>query len=176
MTGSAARPPVVVMGVQGSGKSTIAELLARRIGGRAVDGDRLHSPENVAKMAAGIPLDDADREPWLRTIGGILDAERDSGIVVVCSALRRAYRDLLRQVAPGTEFVHLYGSYELISARVNTRTHEYMPPGLLRSQFEILEPLEPDEAGIAIDVAATPEQIVADAVAYLARGRVTDAG
>jgi carbohydrate kinase (thermoresistant glucokinase family) len=170
MTDPVSYPPIVVMGVQGSGKSTIAELLAERIGGRAVDGDRLHSSENVAKMAAGIPLDDADREPWLRTIGELLHEERHLGIVVVCSALRRVYRDLLRSEAPGTVFVHLFGSFDLIASRVNGRTHEYMPPELLRSQFDILEPLGADEAGIALDVAASPGEIVDAAVAYLHDG------
>ncbi|NYD53129.1 gluconokinase [Microbacterium pseudoresistens] len=160
-------PPVVVMGVQGSGKSTIAELLASRTGGRAVDGDRLHPADNVARMAAGVPLSDADREPWLRTIGDLLDAHRGDNIVVVCSALRRNYRDLLRDRAPGTVFVHLSGSFELISERVDARTHEYMPPALLRSQFASLEPLEPDEDGIVIDVAAAPVRIVDEAVAFL---------
>jgi len=162
-------PPIVVMGVQGSGKSTLAEQVARRIGGRAVDGDRLHSEANVAKMAAGIPLVDADREPWLRAIGRLLDAERDTGIVVVCSALRRSYRDLLRSEAPGTVFVHLFGSFELISSRVNSRIHEYMPPALLRSQFDTLEPLQEDEAGIALDVSASPEELADAAVAFLGR-------
>ncbi len=165
-------PPVVVMGVQGSGKSTIAAMLAERIGGRFVDGDRLHSAQNVAKMASGMPLTDADREPWLHTIGGVLDAGRADGVVVVCSALRRSYRELLRADAPGTVFVHLHGDYELIASRVGARTHEYMPPGLLRSQFDSLEPLEHDEPGIALDVAATPEEIADAAMAYLRAPRI----
>src|SRR5690606_30296083 len=115
-------------------------------------------------------LDDADREPWLRTIGKLLHEERQLGIVVVCSALRRAYRDLLRSEAPGTVFVHLFGSFELIASRVNRRTHEYMPPELLKSQFDTLEPLGADEAGIALDVAASPGEIVDAAVAYLRAG------
>ncbi len=168
MTGSGSSyPPIVVMGVQGSGKSTLAEQIAGRIGGRAVDGDRMHSEANVAKMAAGSPLTDEDRDPWLRAIGALLQAEREDGIVVVCSALRRAYRDLLRSEAPGAVFVHLHGSFELISSRVNSRTHEYMPPALLRSQFDILEPLQPDEQGIALDVVASPAELTDEAVAYL---------
>jgi len=177
MTGSGSSfPPVVVMGVQGSGKSTLAEQIARRTGGRAVDGDRMHSEANVAKMAAGIPLTDEDRDPWLREIGLLLDAERDSGIVVVCSALRRAYRDLLRDEAPGTVFVHLFGTFELIAGRVNSRTHEYMPPVLLRSQFDTLEPLQANEQGIALDVVAPPAELADAAVAYLQGLRSPDAG
>lgn len=164
---ASAYPPVVVMGVQGAGKSTIASMLAQRIGGRYVDGDRLHSAENVAKMASGIPLTDEDRLPWLHAIGGTLAAEGERGIVVVCSALRRAYRDVLRADAPDTVFVHLHGSFELIWSRVNARRHEYMPPSLLRSQFASLEPLQPDEPGIVLDVADSPPAIVAAAVAFL---------
>lgn len=175
MTGPGSSPPIVVMGVQGSGKSTVAELLAERLGARAVDGDRLHSAANVAKMAAGVPLGDEDREPWLRTIGRLLDADRDTGIVVVCSALRRSYRDLLRSEAPGTVFVHLFGSFELISSRVNSRTHEYMPPALLKSQFDTLEPLQDDEAGIALDVSASPAQLADAVVAFLRVLRPADA-
>ena len=166
-----ALPPIVVMGVQGSGKSTIAELIAERIGGRFIDGDRLHTPENVAKMAAGSPLTDADREPWLHTIGGLLDGGRDEGIVIVCSALRRRYRELLRADAPGTVFVHLHGDFELISGRVAARSHEFMPPTLLRSQFDSLEPLEADEAGIVLDVAQTPAAIADAAVAWVRETR-----
>lgn len=160
-------PPIVVMGVQGSGKSTIASLIADRIGGRYIDGDTLHSAENVAKMAAGVPLTDADRVPWLHTIGGLLDEGRDEGIVIVCSALRRAYRDLLRADAPGTVFVHLHGTFELISSRVNSRSHEYMPPSLLQSQFDALQHLDVDESGIMLDVADSPQEIAAAAVAFV---------
>ena len=166
-----ALPPIVVMGVQGSGKSTIASMMAERIGGRFVDGDRLHSAENVAKMAAGTPLTDADREPWLHTIGGLLDEGRSGGIVIVCSSLRRSYRDLLRADAPGTVFVHLHGAFELIAGRVAARSHEFMPPTLLRSQFDSLEPLEADEAGIVLDVAQTPAAIADAAVAWVRETR-----
>lgn len=160
-------PPIVVMGVQGSGKSTIAALIAERIGGSFVDGDRLHSAENVAKMATGIPLTDADREPWLHTIGAVLADGRERGIVVVCSSLRRAYRDLLRGDAPGTVFVHLHGAFELIASRVNARAHEFMPPALLQSQFDALEHLTGDESGVLLDVADSPEEIADAAVAFV---------
>ncbi len=160
-------PPIVVMGVQGSGKSTVAELIARRIGGRYIDGDRLHPAENVAKMAAGVPLTDADREPWLHVIGDVLQTGRGEGIVVVCSALRRAYRDLLRADAPGTVFVHLHGSFDLIASRVSARSHEYMPPSLLQSQFDALEHLDVDESGILLDVADSPQGIADAAVAFV---------
>lgn len=161
-------PPVVVMGVQGAGKSTVASLLAERIYGRYIDGDRLHSAANVAKMASGEPLTDEDRLPWLHAVGEALRSGRDGGVVVVCSALRRAYRDLLRADAPGTVFVHLHGSFDLIRSRVGVRSHEYMPPALLRSQFDSLEPLQDDEAGIVLDVAQTPSALVDAAVSYLA--------
>ncbi|WP_370589327.1 gluconokinase [Salinibacterium sp. ZJ70] len=160
-------PPVVVMGVQGSGKSTVAELIAERIGGRYIDGDRLHPAENITKMATGVPLTDADREPWLHVIGDVLQTGRDTGIVVVCSALKRAYRDLLRADAPGAVFVHLHGSFELISSRVNARSHEYMPASLLQSQFDALEPLDVDESGICLDVADSPQRIADAAVAFV---------
>ena len=161
------------MGVQGSGKSTIAALIADRIHGTYIDGDRLHSDENVARMAAGIPLTDADREPWLRLIGSRLEGGRGAGIVIVCSALKRRYRDLLRAEAPRTVFVHLHGSRELIQARVEARSHEYMPPSLLASQFATLEPLADDEDGVVVDVSLSPAAIVDRVMDYLTPGTTT---
>ena len=153
-------PPIVVMGVQGSGKSTIGTLLAARLGVAFVDGDRLHSPENVAIMAAGNALTDAEREPWLREVGRALAENATTGIVIACSALKRSYRDLLRESAPELFIVYPEGSMELVSARIGARIHEFMPAGLLQSQFDTLEPLQSDERGVTVDIALSPAQII----------------
>lgn len=157
---------VVVMGVAGSGKTTVAALLAGRLGASFAEGDDFHSPANVAKMAAGHALDDEDRWPWL---GGIRDwfahelAEGRSA-VVPCSALRRSYRDLLRTAGDGTagtvQFVHLTGSYELLRTRIQGRAGHFMKPQMLDSQLAVLEPLQDDEPGFAVDITPGPEQIV----------------
>lgn len=139
------------MGVTGSGKSTVGAALARRLRVPFVDADTLHPPANVAKMAAGEPLDDDDRYPWLEKVGEWLAAHRD-GAVVSCSALKRKYRDRLRAHCPGVRFLHLSGSAELIGARLAARTDHFMPPTLLRSQLDTLEPLGPDEAGMTVGV------------------------
>lgn len=162
-----ATPPIMVMGVQGAGKSTIGTLLAERLSLAFVDGDRLHSDENVAKMAAGIALTDAERLPWLREVGNVLARRRDDGIVVVCSALKRDYRDLLREKVPDLFVVDPEGPMELVAARISERQHEYMPPELLQSQYDTLQPLEEDEAGIIVDISRTPEQIIDDIVAAI---------
>ena len=160
-------PPIVVMGVQGAGKSTIGTLLAGRLGVAFVDGDRLHSPENVATMAAGNALTDEARAPWLNSVGRVLAENGDTGIVVACSALKRSYRDLLREHAPDLFVVYPEGSIELISARIGARQHEFMPAGLLRSQFDTLEPLQADELGVAVAVAHSPDEIIDAVVATL---------
>lgn len=160
-------PPIVVMGVQGAGKSTIGTLLADRIGAAFIDGDRLHSPENVAIMAAGRPLTDREREPWLREVGRVLAENRGSGIVIACSALKRRYRDLLRASVPELFVVYPEGSMELVSARIGARVHEFMPAGLLQSQFDTLEPLEGDERGITVDIALSPPQIIDEVAAAI---------
>ncbi len=152
------------MGVQGAGKSTIGSMIAQRLGLVFVDGDRLHSEENVAKMASGHALTDDERLPWLNDIGRVLADGRDRGIVVVCSALKREYRDLLREWAPDVFFVDPEGPMELIAARISEREHEYMPPELLQSQYDILEPLAADERGVVVDIRWAPENIVAAAV------------
>jgi gluconokinase len=150
---------LVVMGVTGSGKTTVGQALAHRLGLPFADGDELHSPANVAKMAAGIPLNDADRLPWLRAVGGWL-ADHPDGGVIGCSALKRAYRDLLREYAPDAWFVHLAGSPEVVRRRVAERPGHFMPESLVTSQFEALEPLGPDEAGTVLDLDLPVEELV----------------
>ncbi|WP_406815451.1 gluconokinase [Mycobacterium sp. M23085] len=156
MSGSVA---IVVMGVSGSGKSTVGAALAHRLGVPFVDADTLHPAANVAKMAAGEPLDDDDRYPWLERVGEWLAAHPD-GAVVSCSALKRKYRDQLRAHCPAVKFLHLSGSAELIANRLAARTDHFMPVTLLRSQLDTLEPLGPDEAGMTIDVSLDVDAIV----------------
>jgi carbohydrate kinase (thermoresistant glucokinase family) len=152
------------MGVQGIGKSTIGRMLADRLGAGFIDGDELHSPQNVELMASGTPLSDADRAPWLQAVGEVLAAHAGgSGVVVACSALRREYRDVIRQHDPLVYFVEPWGPIELVRERVGARTHEYMPASLLQSQYDTLEPLAVDERGIRVSVIARPDEIV-DAV------------
>lgn len=153
-------PLLVVMGVSGSGKSTVGAALAQRLGVPFEDADDLHPPANIAKMSAGIPLDDDDRRPWLETIGKWLAAHDDHGGVVSCSALKRAYRDQLRAHAERAVFVHLHGTREVIARRQASRPGHFMPASLLDSQFDTLEPLGDDEAGVVIDVDQTVDAIV----------------
>jgi len=167
---SAPLPVIVVMGVSGSGKSTVGGLLAERLGVPYAEADDFHPAANIAKMAAGHPLDDADREPWLDAIAGWIAGRGDRGGVVSCSALRRRYRDRLRVAAPDLFFLHLDGSPELISSRLAARMQHFMPSGLLASQFEALEPLEPDEAGAVIPITGGPQQITERALAALPCG------
>lgn len=160
-------PQVVVMGISGSGKSTIGSGLAQRLGVPFVDGDDLHPQSNVDKMAAGHPLDDDDRRPWLEKVGAWLLAHPDGG-VIACSALKRTYRDLLRAMAPEVTFVHLEGSRELIEERHSGREGHFMPHSMLSSQLATLEPLRPDETGVSLDIADPPEVIIEAAAAALA--------
>jgi carbohydrate kinase (thermoresistant glucokinase family) len=153
---------VLVMGVSGSGKSTIGELLAKRLNSEFIDADQYHPPENVKKMAAGIPLEDADRWPWLDRLNALLKAKRNA--VLACSALKEIYRKRLLDGVGDHRVVYLTGSPELIGERVAARKHRYMPASLLKSQFETLEP---PHGAIEIDVAGTPEQCVAAIVARL---------
>jgi gluconokinase len=163
---------IVVMGVSGSGKSTVGAALAQRLRVPFGDGDDLHPPANVAKMTAGQPLDDDDRYPWLEAIGQWL-ADHDSGGVISCSALKRKYRDQLRRHCPDVEFVHLSGTPEVIGKRQSSRPGHFMPASLLQSQFATLEPLEPDERGISIDVDQNIDSIVDNYVA-LSTTRATE--
>lgn len=153
-------PPIVVMGVQGSGKSTIGQLLADRLDVPFIDGDRLHSKENISIMAAGSALTDDERMPWLREVGRVLAEHNGPGVVVACSALKRSYRDLLRESAPTLFVVDPEGPMELVAARISARQHEYMPPALLQSQYDTLEPLSADELGVIVDISQPPASIV----------------
>jgi carbohydrate kinase (thermoresistant glucokinase family) len=155
---------LVVMGVSGSGKTTIARGLAQREGWTLLEGDAFHPPANVAKMAAGTPLDDADRWPWLRAIAAEIDATiaRGESAVVACSALKRAYRDILIGNRNGVVLVYLQGSRALIGERMAARKGHFMPPALLDSQFATLEEPAPEEHAIVTDIGPAPEVIVAD--------------
>jgi gluconokinase len=155
--------PIVVMGVSGSGKSTVGAALAQRLRVPFADGDDFHPPANIAKMTAGQPLDDDDRYPWLEAIGQWLADHHDGG-VMSCSALKRKYRDQMRRHCPDVEFLHLSGTPEVIGKRQASRPGHFMPASLLQSQFATLEPLDPDERGIAIDVDQNIDSIVDDYV------------
>ncbi len=153
---------VVVMGVSGSGKTTIAQGVADREGWRLLEGDAFHPPANIAKMHAGVPLTDEDRWPWLRAIAHEIDTMRARGEngVVACSALRRAYRDILIGPRNDVVLVYLQGSKQLIAARLAERRGHFMPPALLDSQFATLEEPGPDEHPIVVSIAAPPEVVV----------------
>lgn len=161
-----APPILVIMGVSGSGKSTVARPLAAKLGWTFQEGDAFHPPANVAKMKAAIPLTDADRAPWLAAIAAWIDAQAAAGApgIVTCSALKRAYRIGLTQGRPQVRIVYLQGSPALIAERLAKRQHHFMPPSLLASQFADLEPPGPDEHPLIIDidqpVAAQVEDIV----------------
>lgn len=152
---------LVVMGVSGTGKTTVALELRRRLGWDFLEGDDLHPPDNVAKMASGVPLSDEDRAPWLGSLAAWTAARHDEGrsTILTCSALRRRYRDVLRGGAPGTVFAHLVGDHAVLLGRMTARSGHFMPASMLRSQLETLEPLEPDEVGQTFDVADPPDVI-----------------
>ena len=151
---------VVVMGVSGSGKSTVGAALAQRLRVPFADADDFHPPANIAKMSAGHALDDHDRHPWLETIGEWLDEHQAQGGVMSCSALKRKYRDQLRHHAPTVEFVHLHGTPEVIARRQASRPGHFMPASLVHSQFATLEQLAPDERGVVIEVDQSIDAIV----------------
>ncbi|MBF6162179.1 gluconokinase [Nocardia cyriacigeorgica] len=160
-------PVLVVMGVSGSGKSTVARLLAEKLGWDMLEGDDLHPETNVAKMASGTPLTDEDRWPWLRSIASWIDTRQSARRpgIVTCSALKRSYRDVLRR--DGVIFVHLSGNTEQIRDRIGHRAGHFMPASLLQSQVDTLEPLEPDENGIVVEIGRPPEEEVAEVIAQL---------
>lgn len=172
MTGPAtgARPIVVVMGVSGAGKTTVGRLLAGLIGAEFAEGDSFHPATNIAKMSNGTPLDDADRLPWLAAIAAAIDRARGNGrgLVVTCSALKRAYRDILIGARGGVALVYLSGSRALIQRRLAARKGHFMPPALLESQFAALQEPEPAERAIMVDVAAAPADIAAAIAGQLA--------
>lgn len=168
------RPPVVVMGVSGSGKSTVGEALARRLGVPFEDADALHPPANIDKMTAGAPLSDDDRRPWLERVGSWLHDHRDGG-VMSCSALKRSYRDRLRSHCDCVRFLHLRGTPEFIGHRVAARTGHFMPAALLQSQFDVLQPLDPDEPGVEIDL-GEHQDVDAIVEAFLASAASGDDG
>lgn len=156
--------PLVVMGVSGSGKSTVGAAIAQRLRVPFADADDFHPPANIAKMSSGHALDDDDRYPWLEVIGDWL-AAHDTGGVMSCSALKRKYRDQLRAHCPDVRFVHLDGTHDVITRRQSSRPGHFMPPSLLASQFETLETLGDDERGVVIDIDQSIDAIVEDFVA-----------
>ena len=160
---------LVVMGVSGSGKSTIADRLAARLGWRYEDGDRFHPPANVAKMSAGQPLTDEDRWPWLQAIADEIDRLSEAGqrAVIACSALKRSYRDILVHGRDDVRIVFLNGTQDLIAERLAARKGHFMPPGLLASQFKTLEPPQPSERPITVSIDAPVEAIVDDIINQL---------
>jgi carbohydrate kinase (thermoresistant glucokinase family) len=156
---------IVVMGVAGSGKSSIGTLIAKELGLPFKDGDDLHPQSNLEKMAAGIPLTDEDRWPWLELCG--LTLQMPNGTVLACSALKRVYRDRIRKLAPGTTFLFLDGSEELLLSRLGNRKNHFMKPQMLQSQLQALEPLQSDEKGLKLRIDRSEEEIVQEAIAYL---------
>ena len=162
---------VVVMGVSGCGKSTVGRVLARRLSAEFLEGDELHPPRNVERMAAGIALTDNDRRDWLLEIAQQIADARASrhALVVSCSALRRGYRDMLRAAASDLPFVHIRADAALLEERLRARKDHYMPASLLASQLQTLEPPGPGERAVTFDATLAPEQIAEQAVVWLAR-------
>ena len=158
---------IVVMGVSGAGKSTIGQLLSQRLGQQMIEGDSLHPPSNVEKMSRGTPLTDEDRLPWLKAIAARIGEARQARqpVIVTCSALKRAYREILADGHEDVGFVYLQGSKDLIAGRLTARTNHFMPPGLLDSQFAALQEPGVDEPTIAMAIDATPAEIVERIVA-----------
>jgi len=169
---------IVVMGVSGSGKSTVAAGLVEQLGWDFAEGDDFHPPANVEKMRSGTPLDDEDRWPWLRTLADWIGEHEQAGTsaVVTCSALKRVYRDLLRDGHPSVWFAHVTADPELLRERVQDRPGHYMPSSLLDSQLATLEPLQDDEPGASISGAGAPQDVVAHLLAALRTERSIHAG
>jgi gluconokinase len=160
---------VVVMGVSGSGKTTLGEGIAQRLHWRFQEGDDLHPRANVEKMSRGEPLTDEDRWPWLDAIGRWLDERAEAGenAVLTCSALRRPYRDRIREGRPGVRFCHVVASDETLRERLEHRQGHYMPASLLPSQLATLEPLADDEPGVVVEAAGEPSDVLAEALRAL---------
>lgn len=160
---------IIVMGVSGSGKTTVAMGIAEAMGWEFAEGDDFHPKANVEKMASGHPLTDEDRWPWLETIGGWIEEREEAGAsaVITCSALRRVYRDLLRAGRPGVRFCHIKADEALIADRLEHREGHYMPPSLLPSQLATLEPLAPGEPGVTVSAAATVDDVIQRALEAL---------
>jgi gluconokinase len=167
-------PPsvIVVMGVSGCGKTTVAEMLASKLHWQFAEADDFHPVANVDKMRAGTPLTDEDRWPWLAAMRAWIDSTRDAGqkCIVTCSALKRSYRERLGGGRDDTRFVHLEGAYDVIAQRLAGRKHAYMPPALLRSQFETLEPPGPDENPLVLSVEHAPAKLVEQVLTRLSLG------
>lgn len=168
---------LIVMGVSGVGKTTVARALAERIGGRYIEADEFHPPENIAAMAAGTPLTDAMRQPWLESLAMAMQQARtatpDTPVVVACSALKRSYRDVLRAQNPKAIIIYLAADRDLIHARISARTDHFMPPSLLDSQLATLQPPAPDEACVTVDASLSPESTVALAIEGLTADALT---
>jgi len=160
------------MGVCGSGKSTVGAALAQQLNATFLEGDEFHPPANVARMAAGTALTDADRQGWLRTLSDRLGAAQREGraVVLSCSALRRSYRDTLRSQAPDLALVYLAGMPQVLGERMAGRKGHYMPPSLLASQLATLEPPQADEHALTLDITQAPQRLVRDALAWLRGG------
>lgn len=169
---------LVVMGVSGVGKTSVATELAARTGWGFAEGDDFHPESNRQKMASGHPLDDEDRWPWLRRVAGWIGEQEAAGRggVITCSALKRGYRDLLRDGHPSVRFVHLLADQQIVADRITARKGHYMPPALLQSQLDTLEPLQADEPGIDVDTAGDPGEVAARALTLLAEHDTAEHG
>jgi gluconokinase len=164
---------IVVMGVSGSGKTSVARELTRQLGWEYIEGDDLHPEANVAKMAGGIPLEDEDRWPWLQRIADVIGEHEAAGtsLIITCSALKRSYRDLLREGHPSVWFAHVDVSRDVLAERLHNRTGHYMPPSLLDSQLATLEPLGDGEPGDVIAGDGPLEQTVTEVLTDLRKER-----
>lgn len=162
---------LVVMGVSGSGKSTLALELATRLGLPMAEADEFHPPENIAKMAAQIPLTDEDRWPWLHALRDWMSSQSSSGSIITCSALRRSYRDVLREAAGKVLFLHVSVDTPRLTNRLEHRSGHFMPPSLLDSQLAALESLDPDEDGVVLSNDTTVDQLIDAAMTWLDGGQ-----